>query len=114
MGQHSGSLGIRGLNHLIYPLARCSVRNQILPPAIAAAAITLAAVPGFTQPTPDTSKQPAQSLSHADVSKQPAQSLSHSDVSKQTAQSLSHPQVTKQATQSLSHSDPTSVATKQQ
>ncbi len=40
-----------------------------------AAAIILAAAPGFAQSTPDSAKQPAQSLSHADVSKQPAQSL---------------------------------------
>jgi hypothetical protein len=97
--------------------------NQELPMKMiaitAAAAITLASAPGFAQTTPDSTKQPAQSLSHPDVSKQQTQSLSHpdvskqqtqslshSDASKQAAQSLSHPQVTKQAAQSLSHSDP--------
>ena len=53
----------------------------------AVAAIVLAAAPGFAQSTPDSTKQPTQSLSHADISKQPAQSLSHSDASKQAAQS---------------------------
>jgi hypothetical protein len=56
----------------------------------AAAAIVVASAPGFAQPTPDSTKQPAQSLSHADVSKRPAQSLNHPDVSKHQAQSLSH------------------------
>jgi hypothetical protein len=80
----------------------------------AVAVIVLPASPGFAQSTPDSTKQPTQSLSHANISKQPAQSLSHFDASKQAAQSLSHPEVTKQAAQSLSHSDPAlNDATKQ-
>ncbi len=33
----------------------------------AVAAIVLAAAPGFAQSTPDSTKQPTQSLSHADI-----------------------------------------------
>lgn len=58
--------------------------------AAATAAVLLSASSGFAQTTSDTTKQPAQSLSHSAATKQSAQSLAHSAATKQKAQSFSH------------------------
>jgi hypothetical protein len=75
--------------------------------AVVAATMILAA-PAFAQTTPDTTKQPAQSMYHNAPAKQPAQSMYHNAPSKQPAQAFYHNAPAKPATKTAE------TATKQQ